>query len=132
MYKNVCMLTNIHKTDHLYDTQMSNREDCSIDVDDRVKHFIRNLLVQYPDLFAVEPEDLRHTTLISHDIVIKENSKPIRMRPYSLRPGEKEIMRTILDKYLKQKVIDYSSSPWSCPCFLVRTQCQMEHSSIGL
>ena len=111
MYKNVCMLSNMQKTDHLYGTMMSNREDRSIIVDDGIKHFIRNWLVKYPDLFAVEHEDLRHTTLILHDIVIKENSKPIRMRPYPLRPGENEVMRTILDKYLKQKVIDYSSSP---------------------
>ena len=85
VYKNVCMLSNMQKTDHLYDTLMSNREDRSIIVDDGIKNVNRNLLVKYPHLFALEPEDLRHTILISHDIVIKENSKPIWMRPYPLR-----------------------------------------------
>jgi len=64
VYKNVCMLSNMQKTDHLYDTLMSNREDRSIVVNDGIKNFIRNLLVKYPNLFVVEPEDRRHTILI--------------------------------------------------------------------
>ena len=83
------MLINVHKTDNLYDTMMSNREDLSIDVDDSVKQFIRNLLVQYLDLFAVEPDDLRHTNLISHDIVIKKKFKANPDAPIFLKAWRK-------------------------------------------
>ena len=79
---------------------------------------LKDLLLESPDLFALDLSELGSTDVVQHTIDTG-NSKPIhqqaRRMPFALRPKVEEITRDMLDL----GVIRPSRSPWASPIVLV-------------
>ncbi len=83
---------------------------------------LKELLVQYTDIFASDHKPLGHTGLVRHTIHTGD-SAPIKQRARRLGPAERGIASEEIDKMLKSGVIEPSCSPWSAPIVLVRKRC---------
>ena len=79
---------------------------------------LKDLLLESPDLFALDPSELGSTDVVRHTIDTG-NSKPIhqqaRRMPFALRPKVEEMTRDMLDL----GVIRPSRSLWASPIVLV-------------
>eukprot|EP00794_Sanderia_malayensis_P021266 gene21266-biopygen16300 len=87
----------------------------SSDLSDRHKTEIRNVLLEFSDVFANE---LGHTTVLSHKIDT-ENAPPIRQQPRRLPFHYRGEVDKQVSDMLAQKVIQPSTSPWASPVVLV-------------
>jgi hypothetical protein len=52
-------------------------------------------------------------------IDLKPGAKPFHANPFRLPAAHTEAMRTIIEKFIKEGVVEPSNSPWAAPCFLV-------------
>ena len=82
------------------------------------KNQIKNLLLDFEDIFLEPDGKLGHTDLVEHSIDTG-SANPIKIPPRRLSPRQKEIVGKELQKMLDQKVIEPSNSPWSAPVVLV-------------
>ena len=80
---------------------------------------IRSLIEQYRNIFAEDASEIGCTNLLTYDIRLKPNTKPIRMRPYKTGWKQREIIESQVDEWLENKIIRPSMSEWSFPCLLV-------------
>ncbi|UYV71271.1 hypothetical protein LAZ67_8002457 [Cordylochernes scorpioides] len=77
---------------------------------------LKQILIKYADLFSPR---LGRTNLAKHWIDT-EDAKPIKHKPYRVRPKERDIIKDQIDEMLKEGIIRPSSSPWSFPVMLVK------------
>ena len=79
---------------------------------------IQDLALQYANVFALEPDELGATELVTH-VIDNGDSPPIKQAarhiPFTLRQTVEEMV----EKMLKQGVVKPSHSPWSSPVVLV-------------
>lgn len=75
---------------------------------------IRELISDFPSLFNDTPTQ---TIAITHDIVLTI-SRLIKQRAYRVSPAKRECMRKEVDHLLQHGFAVSSSSPWSSPCLL--------------
>ena len=80
---------------------------------------VRQLLVEYADVFSKGPMDLGHTDAVKHHIRTG-NAPPIRQQPRRLPIALREEANKAVEEMKSQGVIEPSSSPWSSPVVLVR------------
>ena len=87
--------------------------------EDRTQEFT-NLLQDFHDIFVYSYNDLGKTPLMKHSIQLKGTAVPIRQYyrrvPFSQRPT----MKCLIDKMLKNNIIEPSSGPWASPVVLVK------------
>jgi hypothetical protein len=74
------------------------------------------LLTSFADIFSDVPGK---TALVKHSIVLKPNSRPVRMHPYRVNPVKAELMRTELDLMLKLGVIEECNSEFASPVVMI-------------
>lgn len=79
---------------------------------------VKNLLVNHSNVFAKDKDDLGRTDIAKHKINTGD-TPPIKQAPRRLPLSKKEIMKTEIDRMLKQGIIEPSQSPWSSPIVLV-------------
>ena len=77
---------------------------------------IKGLIDNNMQLFSDVPNK---TNLVVHDIILKENAKPIKQHPYRVNPVQLEHIRKEVDYMLENDLIMPSKSEWSSPCVLV-------------
>ena len=80
---------------------------------------LHGLLEEYSDIFASEGKPLGRTSLVQHTIHTGER-RPVRQPPRRAPLGQESVVQEELDKMLKQKVIEPSSSAWASPVVLVK------------
>lgn len=85
-----------------------------------IKLKLRRLLTKYNDIFDWDNNTIGRTDLITHKIIIDQDTQPISHRPYRLSPIESRYLEKELDKYSKLGVISPSNSPWAAPVILVK------------
>ena len=79
---------------------------------------LRDLVVEYSDVFALDMSELGLTDLVSHTINTGDNSpirQPVRRTPFALRKKMDELVQNMME----QGVIQHSNSPWASPVVLV-------------
>ena len=79
---------------------------------------LRELISEYSDIFALDPVEFVCTDLITHSIDTGDNPpirQPLRRIPFALHSKMEELVQ----KMMKQGVIQHSSSPWSSSVVLV-------------
>ena len=76
------------------------------------KEVIRTLL-QFADIISIE--GYGETNLISHAIVVKPGTAPIKMKHRPLNQVMEESLRQQIDRWLDQRVVEEADSPWSFP-----------------
>ncbi|XP_062173552.1 uncharacterized protein LOC133879017 [Alnus glutinosa] len=80
---------------------------------------LTELLHQFEDVFA-EPKGLPPSRSHDHAIVLKDDAKPVCVRPYRYPYFEKAEIEKIVQELLASGVIVPSQSPFSSPVLLVR------------
>ena len=79
---------------------------------------LRDLVVEYSDVFALDMSELGLTDLVSHTINTGDNPpirQPVRRTPFALRKKMEELVQNMME----QGVIQHSNSPWASPVVLV-------------
>ena len=79
---------------------------------------VKDLLLKHSNVFAKDKNDLGRTDIVKHKINTGDTA-PIKQAPRRLPLAKREIMKTEIDRMLKQGIIEPSQSPWSAPIVLV-------------
>ena len=80
---------------------------------------IRNLLVDYKDVFSKDKNDLGKTNLVEHTIDTGE-AKPVAYPPRRVPLAFAEEEKKEIKRMLEQGIVRPSTSPWASPLCLVR------------
>ena len=90
----------------------------NIDVPDKYRSKIENLILKNQDLFASKDSELGHTDTVKMKIGTGTND-PIKIRPYRTPLKNRDIIDKAIDEMLDTNVIQRSRSPWSFPVVIV-------------
>lgn len=77
------------------------------------------LLADYKDVFAV-PKNLPPCRPYDHQIILKEGTKPINLKPYRYQAAQKDVIENMTQELLDAGVIRHSKSSFASPVVLVR------------
>ena len=81
------------------------------------KEQLKELLREFSDVFTDVPG---RTDLIQHDFSVKDDVKPVQMKPYRIPKALEKEVQTELTKMLKNGIISRTTSKWASPMVLVR------------
>ncbi|XP_078461913.1 uncharacterized protein LOC144726833 [Lampetra planeri] len=82
---------------------------------------LRELLIEFSDVFSKHKYDIGCTDLLHHHIETGD-AAPVRLNPFRLSPVEKEHVQSAVNDMLEADIISPSSSPWGAPIVLVKKQ----------
>nr|GEX89973.1 hypothetical protein [Tanacetum cinerariifolium] len=82
-------------------------------------HELRNLLLEYGDVFVV-PTELSPQRSYDHRIPLKDASTVINIRPYRYPPSQKDVIEQMINELLDTWVVRHSQSPFSSPIVMVK------------
>jgi len=85
--------------------------------EDKIK--ARNLFTTYENVLALKTDDLGHSKLLPHRIVLVNGAKPIKQKAYRLSKAQIKALKNQLIKLINSNLIEPSYSPWSSPIVLV-------------
>ena len=85
--------------------------------DEREQFFM--LLTEYADVFAFSESDLGRTSKLKHQIHTG-NAPPVRQAVRCVPPQRRQQVHELLNRMLKDDIIQPSSSPWAVPVVLVK------------
>lgn len=77
------------------------------------------LLTAYDDLFEV-PKELPLSGVQDHQIILKETTSLINLRPYKYPTAQKGEIEKLVDEMLESGVIRHNISPYSSPVVMVK------------
>jgi hypothetical protein len=80
---------------------------------------VKDLLLEYADVFSSGPEDLGHTGLVKHHISTGD-ATPIKQPPRRMPLSLREEAKKAVEEMIQHKVIEPAKGPWSSPVVLVR------------
>lgn len=78
---------------------------------------LNELLNEFNDIFPENPK-MGMAKVGKHEIKVFENAQPIAKKPYTHSKKEEEFINQEVERLLKDKVIEISSSPWAAPIVL--------------
>ena len=78
---------------------------------------LRDLVIKYRDVFALDGSELGSTNVVEHRIETG-SSKPIKVPPHRISPARIPIIQEEIRKMLERGVIQPSRSPYSAPIVL--------------
>lgn len=82
---------------------------------------LKNVVSEYPDLFAEDLTQLTQTCLLTHDIHVKEAAKPRTAKgARRFAPLERQFIEDEIRKQLKAGVIEESNGPWVSPLSIAK------------
>ena len=94
---------------------LSGIEDCH----EETQQEIKTLLQEYHDIFALDPNELGHTSLVKHKITLKDDV-PFKERYRRIPPHLYEEVRKHVQEMLDMGAIRPSQSPYASPVVLAR------------
>ena len=80
-----------------------------------VKKLVHSMINDNQDIFTTEDCNVGKTTWETFKIELVPNARPVNQRMRPIPPNLKENLRAQLDTWLKNEVIEPSTSPWSSP-----------------
>ena len=89
------------------------------DLDEKQQAQLNQLLHDNHDIFALNDDELGHTSLVEHHIDTGD-SRPIYRQPYRVSPAVRNSIDHHVQQMLDQGIIQPSVSPWAAPVVLVR------------
>ncbi len=91
---------------------------------------MQQLLLGYKVVFVCEEfPNIGLTNMVEYKIQLKEGAQPFTSRAYRLDPKKTKALRELLDKLLKEDIIEPAISPYSSPIILIRKP--MQHKGEG-
>ena len=88
------------------------------DLNSQERAQLRELIIEYADLFALDRSELGSTDLVTHSINTSDHP-PIRQQPRRVPFALRGKIAEMVDDMLEQGVIQPSQSPWASPVVLV-------------
>jgi hypothetical protein len=85
-----------------------------------IRESFMQILTEFQDVFDWHNDKMGRTTLLEHEIILKENTIPIRHRPYRMAPIEQEYLKKELDKLCQLGIIKPANTPFTAPIILVK------------
>ena len=79
---------------------------------------LKNLVIEYSDIFQPSTAGLQQTDYVHHHIDTG-NAKPSNSPPYRVSPTERQVISDQIDSMLHDDIISPSQSPWASPVILV-------------
>ena len=89
-----------------------------VEVPEKYRSDVINLLKVNADLFADKDSDLSHTDTVKMKLDTGEHP-PIKLRPYRTPLNNRKVIDNAIDEMLDAKIIQRSKSPWSFPVVIV-------------
>lgn len=90
-------------------------------VPDEVKPSFLRLLYKYQHIFDWENDKIGNIEVFEHEIRLKSDAVPKRVRPYRLSPAETKSLKIELDKLLSLGVIEKGGfSDWASPIIMIK------------
>ena len=86
--------------------------------DEQQEQSVRDLLMEYQHLFAVNLSELGKTSVVQHDIKLDDKT-PFKEHYCRIPPHQCEEVKKHLQQMMEIGVIDKSTSPWASPIILV-------------
>lgn len=118
-------ISEIKETEVTHINSVIQNKDCNntmnlkdLDVPEKYRSEIENLILKNKDLFANKDSELGHTDTVKMKIDTG-NSEPIKLRPYRTPLKNREVIDKAIDEMLDANVIRRSRSPWSFPVVIV-------------
>ena len=96
-------------------SEMKLNESAPVAITTRYKELVK----KYNHVFALHGEELGLTNAASFE-VNTGNIHPIASQPYKVPFGLRKEMDTIIDKHVREGIMEEVHSPWSAPCLLVK------------
>ena len=81
--------------------------------DSHLQKEVVRVLLQFADVISIA--GYGETNLISHAITVNPGMTPIKMKHRPLNPVMEESLKQQIDRWLEQRVVEESDSPWSFP-----------------
>ncbi|GBM30716.1 Transposon Ty3-I Gag-Pol polyprotein [Araneus ventricosus] len=123
----ICFLNDVNPAKYIKNQQSRKRNareklrkllDAELTSDE--KEYLLHLLEDFGDIFDFNRASKNHgNTTVKHKINTGD-SLPIKHRPYRVSAAERAVIKTEVQKMLKEDVINSSESPWSSPVVLVK------------
>ena len=89
-------------------------ENMSAELSESERKQVRDLVIEFKNIFLKPGGKLGVTDLISHTIET-ENATPIKLTPRRVPLAQQEIIENEVEKMLKDGIVEPSDSPWSAP-----------------
>ena len=102
-------------TELLFPAENAVSQDVTLDVSESQRVPIQQILLSFLRVLAKTPG---RTTVVQHYINVGD-AVPVQQRPYRVPYSQRELVKQELDRMLKAKVINPSTSPWASPIVLV-------------
>ena len=83
------------------------------------KQTVIDILQKYEAVFSKGPDDMGRTGVTEHDIIVKEDIRPIKKAPYRVGPHAQEVIDSQVKALLDRDLIEESQSPWASPVVVV-------------
>ena len=84
-----------------------------------IKKKLKSLIYKYRNVFS-QDESVGHTNLVQCEVRLKEGTKPVRQKDRPMNPKLEESLKIQVDKWIQQKIVEPSQSPWSSPLVPIR------------
>ena len=81
---------------------------------------VKELIAEYEDVFKSPEQPFGRTDLVECKLRLKPDVKPIKQKGRPMNPKMEEELRSQIDLWLSEGVIEESQSPWSSPLVPVR------------
>ena len=94
---------------------MYQRSCIQLDTDQSLR--LKELLLEFVGVFAVDDDDLGRTALVKHTINVGD-AKPVKQAPRRQAIAKRQLEEAEIARMLKQGVISPSSGPWASPTVL--------------
>lgn len=86
-----------------------------------IKKDFLNLIMEFDHLFDWDNDKIGNIDVMEHNIRLKPDAQPKRVRPYRLSPLETESLRQELDKLLRLGIIEKGGySNWASPIIMLK------------
>lgn len=80
---------------------------------------IYKLCREFADIFYLDGDSLKTTTVGKQKIRIKEGAEPVYRKPYRNPHHQKGLVREYINKLKKDRIVEPAVSPWNAPLLLV-------------
>ena len=88
-------------------------------INEKQRTDIRNLLLNFMDIFAVNYKGLNQTNIVECSIDTGKE-KPIHMKPFTLAHADREFVQLELNKMVEEGILTPSNSSWAFPIVVVK------------
>ncbi len=88
-------------------------------MDTHVKKMLEEILMEYDDVVSKGPHNIGNCKIVKHDIRLNDE-KPIKCRQSPRSAKENEWIKEQIDKMLKNRVIEPSTSPYAFNIVIIR------------